>query len=253
MYKKCNTIAVVGKGGVGKTSVSALIIKLLIENKPGSKILAIDADPAIGLSTALGVDVGKTIDDIKQDVIRTASEGSKEDKLSILNNLDYEVFDAMVEKEGFAFLAVGRPESEGCYCKVNNYLKEIVKELSRKFDFVVIDGEAGIEQINRRVMESVSHLILVSDASHKGLNVIKTISNVAKDLVKYEEIGAIINRIQDEEIKKLINFNGLELYGYLPEDQNISMADIKGESLLELPNEGSVKALEKILKEFNIL
>ena len=253
MYKKCNTIAVVGKGGVGKTSVSALIIKLLIENKPGAKILAIDADPAIGLSTALGVDVGKTIDDIKQDVIRTASEGSKEDKLSILNNLDYEVFDAMVEKEGFAFLAVGRPESEGCYCKVNNYLKEIVKELSRKFDFVVIDGEAGIEQINRRVMESVSHLILVSDASHKGLNVIKTISNVAKDLVKYEEIGAIINRIQDEEIKKLINFNGLELYGYLPEDQNISMADIKGESLLELPNEGSVKALEKILKEFNIL
>lgn len=253
MYKKNKITAVVGKGGVGKTSISALTIKLLIENKPGAKILAIDADPSIGLSTALGVEVGRTIDDIRQDVIRSASEGSKEDRLSILNNLDYEVFDAMVEKDGFAFLAVGRPESEGCYCKVNNYLKEIVKELSRKFDYVVVDGEAGIEQINRRVMESVSHLILVSDASQKGLNVIKTISNVAKNFVKYEEMGAIINRIQDEEIKKLINTKDFKLYGYLPEDQNISMADIKGESLLKLPNEGSVKVLDKILKEFNIL
>lgn len=253
MNKGCKTIAVVGKGGVGKTSVSALIVKLLIENKPEAKILAIDADPAIGLSTALGVEVGKTIDDIRKDVINAAEAGVKEDTLSILSNLDYEVFDAMVEKEGFAFLAVGRPESEGCYCKVNSYLKNIIKELSSKFDYVVIDGEAGIEQINRRVMETVSHLILVSDASQKGLNVIKTISKVAKDLVAYKEIGAIINRIPNEEIKSLINIDDLDLYSFLPEDQNLRMADIKGESLLGLSNEGSVKALEKALEEFNIL
>lgn len=253
MDKTCKTIAVVGKGGVGKTSISALIVKLLIENKPGAKILAIDADPAIGLSTALGVTVGKTIDDIRQEVISAATAGIKEDTLSILSNLGYEVFDAMVEKDGFAFLAIGRPESEGCYCKVNSYLKDIIKELSSKFDYVVIDGEAGIEQINRRVMETVSHLVLVSDASKKGTDVIKTISHVAKDLVSYEQMGAIINRVSDEEMKKLINIEGLDLYSFLPEDLNIRYADIKGESLLELPNEGSVKALQTALKDLDIL
>lgn len=253
MAKRCKTIAVVGKGGVGKTSVSALIVKLLMENNPGAKILAIDADPAIGLSTALGVEVGRTIDNIRQDVISVAAAGAKEDTLTILNNLDFEVFEAMVEKEGYAFLAVGRPEDEGCYCKINGYLKTIIKDIANKFDYVVIDGEAGIEQINRRVMETVSHLILVSDASQKGINVIKTIKTVAKGLVAYEEIGAIINRVSNEEIKKMVNLDGLESHCFLPEDENVKLADVKGESLLELPKEGSVKALEMALRDFHIL
>ncbi|MEJ8554220.1 ATP-binding protein [Tepidibacter sp. Z1-5] len=247
------TIAVTGKGGVGKTSMSALIVKLLVENKPGAKILAIDADPAIGLSTALGVEVGKTIDDIRKNVIDAAMNGERDSKLSILTNLDYEVFDAMVEKDGFAFLAVGRPESEGCYCKINTYLKHIIKEISDKFDYVVIDGEAGIEQINRRVMETVTHLLLVSDASKKGINVIKTIAEVAKDLVAYEEIGAIINRIQDENVKELVDIDGLCQYSFVSEDKNISYTDIKGESLLNIENDLSVKELKSALEKFRIL
>ena len=118
-------IAVCGKGGVGKTSISALIIRLLLEQK-NARILAIDADPAIGFSTALGVLVGKTVDDVRNELIEATKGGLKEDKLSILSRLDYKVFEAMEEKDGFAFLAIGRPETDGCYCKVNSYLKEII-------------------------------------------------------------------------------------------------------------------------------
>lgn len=246
-------IAVCGKGGVGKTSISAIITKLLVQEKKGAKILAIDADPAIGLSTSLGIEIGKTIDDIRREIIDTAKDGTKEDKLSILTKLDYEVFNAMAEKEGFAFLAIGRPESEGCYCKVNDYLKDTIQELAMNFDYVVIDGEAGIEQINRRVMETVSHLLLVSDASYKGINVIKTISDVAYNLVNYDEIGVIINRIRNEEVKSMIDLGNLNILNYIPEDSNVAYFDISGKSLLELPDEGSVKEVRKALTQFGIL
>lgn len=100
-----------------------------------------------------------------------------------------------VEMPGFAFLGIGRPESSGCYCKVNSYLKEVIGILANSFDYVVIDGEAGIEQIQRRVMDKVTHLLLVTDQSKKGCQVVSTIKNVADELIVYDKIGAIVNRM----------------------------------------------------------
>ena len=157
-----------GKGGVGKTSVSAAIVKLLTQAYPDKKILAIDADPAVGLSTALGIEVETTIDDIRKEIVSTVEEGNTKAAIELLGDARYKIFDALVEKDGFAFIAVGRPESAGCYCKINAYLKEVISMLSADFDYVVIDGEAGVEQINRRVMEKVTHLLLITDASKKG-------------------------------------------------------------------------------------
>ena len=253
MGRQTKIIAVCGKGGVGKTSISSIITKLLVQKKKGAKILAIDADPAIGLSTALGVEIGKTVDDIRKEIIETSKEGTKEDKISILTKLDYEVFDAMVEKDGFAFLAIGRPESDGCYCKVNGYLKDIIQALALNFDYVVIDGEAGIEQINRRVMETVTHLLLVSDGSYKGINVIKTIGDVAYNLVKYDKMGVVLNRIRDEKVKEMVDLDDLELLNYVPEDTNVNYFDVAGKSLLGLPKTESVKAVEEALIKFGIL
>lgn len=149
-------IALSGKGGVGKTSISAAIVKLLVENFPDKKILAIDADPAVGLSTALGVDVKMTIDDIRKEIVETVEDGQTKAAIELLGDARYKIFDALVETDGFAFIAVGRPESAGCYCKINTYLKEVISILSQDFDYVVIDGEAGIEQINRRVIDRKS-------------------------------------------------------------------------------------------------
>lgn len=133
-----------------------------------------DADPAVGLSTALGVDVKKTIDDVRKEAV-DATQNGKMSVIEILGNAEYSIEEATVTKNGFSFIAIGRPESAGCYCKINTYLKDVIGQISSHYDFVVIDGEAGIEQINRRVMEKVTHLLLVTDQSQKGRNVVATI------------------------------------------------------------------------------
>ena len=161
-------IAVAGKGGVGKTSISAAFVRLLTEAYPDKRILAIDADPAVGLSTALGVEVKETLDDIRKSIVASVEDGAPREAIELLSEARYRIFDTMVEQQRFSFLAIGRPETAGCYCKVNAYLKEVINLLANDFDYVVIDGEAGIEQINRRVMEKVTHLVLITDPSRKG-------------------------------------------------------------------------------------
>ena len=228
MNNNATIIALSGKGGVGKTSISAAIVKLLVENFPDKKILAIDADPAVGLSTALGIEVKTTIDDIRKEIVSSVEDGDTKTAIELLGDARYKIFDALVETDGFAFIAVGRPESAGCYCKINSYLKEVISILSADFDYVVIDGEAGIEQINRRVMEKVTHLLLITDASKKGTQVISTIKQVADELVMYQKIGAIVNRLPDESVLEHININGIPVLSYIKSDKNLVIYDIEG-------------------------
>lgn len=247
-------IAVAGKGGVGKTSISATIVKLLVQAYPDKRILAIDADPAVGLSTALGIEVKTTIDDIRKEIVSTVEGGDTKTAMELLGDARYKIFDALVETNGFAFIAVGRPESAGCYCKINSYLKEVISLLSKEFDYVVIDGEAGIEQINRRVMEKVSHLLLVTDASKKGCDVIKTIKSVADELVMYEKLGAIVNRLPDESIKDYIKTEEIEILSYIENDSNLAVFDIQGKNVFNLPEDTPiVKGVEEALEKINIL
>lgn len=236
------TLAVCGKGGVGKTTVAALMVRALAE-KGDQKVLAIDADPAIGLSYALGIDVARTVDDIRNDLIEKISRGNIDDKADTLRMLDYDIFSALSEHKRFALLAIGRPEGEGCYCEVNQLLKEIIESLSSSFDIIVIDGEAGLEQINRRVMKNVDHLILVSDTSAKGLNVAKVIRNVADNssVVHYSKIGLLLNRIKArEEVDNIMEGVGLDFLGWIPEDSMVREYDFEGKSYLNFPNASPV-------------
>ncbi len=253
--KKTNIIAVSGKGGVGKTSVSALIVKLLAQNKPNAKILAIDADPAVGLAVALDIKVEKTLDDIRVKLIDDLeSVNTGEDKKDLLYNTEYEIFSALVEKDRFAFLSVGRPETAGCYCKINSYLKDVIEVLSEKFDYVVIDGEAGIEQVNRRVIEKVTHLILVSDASKKGTSVIQRILEVANKMCMYEKSGAIINRIKDESIKDRVDTGDVEILTFIEEDEMLNDFDIDGKNVFDLSDDSkSVIGVKEALENIGIL
>ncbi len=254
MEKKSTIIAVAGKGGVGKTSLSATIVRCLVEKYPDKKILAIDADPAVGLSTALGIDVKLTIDDIRKEIIASVDDGDTRTAVELLGEAKYRIFDALVETDGYSFIAVGRPETAGCYCKINSYLKEVISILSNEFDYVVIDGEAGIEQINRRVMEKVTHLLLITDPSKKGCQVISTIKSVADELVMYEKIGVIINRMADESLKEYIDTNGIPVLSYIEDDKNLSMFDIKGENIFNLPPESNVvNGVKKALNEIGVI
>ncbi len=254
MENNATIIALSGKGGVGKTSISAAIVKLLAKNFPDKKILAIDADPAVGLSTALGIEVETTIDDIRKEIVASVEDGDTKTAIELLGDARYKIFDALVETDGFAFIAVGRPESAGCYCKINSYLKEVISILSAEFDFVVVDGEAGIEQINRRVMEKVTHLLLITDASKKGTQVISTIKSVADELVMYQKIGAIVNRLPDESVIEHINTNGIPVLSYIKSDKNLVIYDIEGKDITKLPDDSEVvKGAENALRELGII
>lgn len=238
--KKTTIIALVGKGGVGKTSLSALTVRILSELYPNKRILAIDADPAVGLATALGVEVSSTVDDIRKAFVTNAEDGDTKAAIELLGEAKYRMADALVERDNISFLAIGRPESAGCYCKVNAYLKEMISLISDNFDYVVIDGEAGIEQVNRRVMEKVTHLVLVSDASRKGLQVVQTIHKVADELVMFEKAGLIINRMPDMSLKDKLNYGDLKLLACIPDDREMALCDMDGNSVFSLPVESPV-------------
>lgn len=254
MNKNPTIIALAGKGGVGKTSISALFVRLLKEKYPDKKILAIDADPAIGLATALNVDVSTTVDDIRKLFIDNAESGNFSAAIELLGEAKYRIFDSLVDLDNVSFLAIGRPESAGCYCKVNTYLKEVIDLISKNYDYIVIDGEAGIEQVNRRVMEKVTHLVLISDASKKGLMVSKSIFDVATNLVMFNRCGIILNRVSDLSIIKNIDTFGLEILSTILNDDNLSMCDINGKSVFEIPNDSEIYIKSRLaLENLNII
>lgn len=245
------TIAVCGKGGVGKTSVTALMLRALMRLN-NRRILAIDADPATGLATALGITVPKTVDDIRKELIQTIKLGQSQDKADTMARLDYEVFGALAEQKNLALLAIGRPEDEGCFCKVNNLLKDIIQGLADKFDIVLIDGEAGVEQINRRVMKTVDTLVLVSDTSAKAVNVVRTITHLAQDnkAVDYRDIGLIVNRVRHpDEVDRITAALPIKLFGYLPDDDGIRAYDFDAKPLLDLPDDSPSSTAVQALVE----
>lgn len=243
-------IALCGKGGVGKTSLSALTTRMLCRD-PSRRVLAIDADPAVGLSYPLGVTVRKTVDDIRRDLIKALGTNEGVDKEALLRRLDYEMFSALEETKNLAFLAIGRPEGDGCYCQVNHLLRDLIKEIAGQFDVVVIDGEAGLEQINRRVMEMVTHLVIVSDSSLKGRHVADTIYQVSGPLNRIRKAGIVFNKIRHEsEEKGMREANRLPLVHVMYEQDLIRDFDRQGRSFFELPQDSSFTRLEDALTRF---
>ncbi|MEA4965448.1 MAG: AAA family ATPase [Oscillospiraceae bacterium] len=253
MEHQATVIALTGKGGVGKTSLSAAAVRLLAERFPAARILAIDADPAVGLATALGVTVRETLDDIRKRVAADVT-GKLRDTQDILAEARFRLFEAMEERQSFAFLAIGRPEAAGCYCAVNAYLRQVISLLAQDFDYVVIDGEAGIEQINRRVMDRVTHLLFVSDQSKKGLQVIETIRQVADGLMMYEKGGLILNRVTRPDLLPTGQIAGMALLAAVGPDDRQAENDMEGRSVFSLPPDSPVLlGAEAALSKLGIL
>lgn len=237
-------IAVCGKGGVGKTTISAMLTRLLMARRH-ARILAIDADPAVGLATSLGLPVKKTVDQIRNELVCEVADGLAGEPAALLQRLDYDVLAALAEERNLAFLAIGRPEGEGCYCQVNRLLKAIIAKLAASFDYVIIDGEAGIEQVNRRVMTAVTHLLLVSDASRKGTDVCRTILSLAASAIAYRRKAFIVNRVRPQEADFLSNLpRELKPAGQIPEAEEIRSMDMAGRSILDLPDCKALHALQ---------
>lgn len=245
-------IAVCGKGGVGKTTVSALLSRLLSEGGNG-KVLVVDADPAIGLGIALNQSPQRSVNDIRKEIISAVKERST-DSLDLAASVDYKMMEIIEEAGNLGFISVGRPEEEGCYCQLNTLLREAIETLSSHFDLTLIDAEAGVEQVNRRVMRSVSHLLLVTDATMKGLRVAESIRKVADEAVNYRDLGLIINRCRNEEdFVRLESQTDLPVLGWIPEDETVRDYDAQARSFLGIPACPALEAVRSRIMESDFL
>jgi CO dehydrogenase maturation factor len=232
-------VSVCGKGGTGKTVFTAMMTRALLDSRRAGKLLVIDADPALGQLSALGATVTRTMGQIREDIIRTARRGNKDEKAEITRKLDYMVFEALSEMDGFALLAMGRTESLGCFCPVNSLLRTAIGALSRSFDTILVDGEAGLEQINRQVTQRLDTLMILSDPSSRGLET----AAVIKDMVEREQIidcgkmGIVFNRVAGNEalLQQSADKIGLPVFGWIPQDAAIAAYDLAGRAITELP------------------
>ncbi|MEM2865549.1 MAG: AAA family ATPase [Candidatus Hadarchaeales archaeon] len=238
-----------GKGGVGKTFLASASVRLLAEGGR-RRVLAVDADPSSGLSQALGVEVRRTVEDLRREWISSLGKVSREE---LALSLDYGVLRAMEERKGFSLLAMGRPEEEGCYCRVNELLREILTSVSRSFEMVVIDGEAGVEQINRRVMKEVDDLLLVSDPSPRSLGVALTIKGVAdRGAVRYRRAGLVLNRVREGEEVEVPG--GMEVLGLVPEDGEVEELDREGRTIFHLRGDApALMGVRELLRRLGYL
>jgi len=242
------TIALAGKGGTGKTTIAGLLVRYLIEHTDGS-ILAIDADPASNLNMVLGIDVEQTVGDIREDMLGQvqssgALAGAMPGGISKVDYLDYQVQMALVEDERVDFLAMGRPEGQGCYCAANQMLRVIVDRIEKQYDYVVIDNEAGMEHLSRRTTRDVDILLLVTDPTQRGLITAVRMRDMVPELeIGVDSVFLVVNRLRGELPEPLataVERSELNLLGVVPEDIAMAEFEFTGRPLIELPADSAV-------------
>jgi CO dehydrogenase maturation factor len=246
------TIALAGKGGVGKTTVAGMVIKYLAQNQTGS-ILAIDADPSSNLNMVLGLDLEWTVGDIREDMLQKvkaslteggAAMGVMPGGTSKRDYLEYHVRSSLAEGSRFDLIAMGRGEGQGCYCAVNHNLREVIDGMSKHYAYVVIDNEAGMEHLSRRTTRDVQHLLIVSDPTQRGLVAAQRIADLRKELdIQVENAYLIINRLPGEmplELKEFAEKMDVPLLGTIPADENLAAYEYSGRPLVDLGDESAV-------------
>jgi CO dehydrogenase maturation factor len=244
-------IAICGKGGTGKTTLSALILRSLVRAGKGP-VLAIDADADGNLAQAIGLHrvetVGAVLEEMEQKAARLAPDVSKDDWL------EARLTEVMVEEKGYDFLSMGRGEGPGCYCYVNSVLRRIMDKIEHGYAYSVMDNAAGMEHLSRRTTRAADFLFLVSDHSVRGVESGRRIAELARELkLGIKRMGFVINRLSGEMapvIRQRVEAQGMEILGTMPEDDEIKRFDLEGRSLLELPADNQVtQAVEGLLEK----
>lgn len=250
-------IALSGKGGTGKTSIAALIVRYLKEKRKGP-VLAVDADSNACLNEALGISVHATIGNLREDSLEKIRAGtSRPGGMSMEQLFDYQVQQSVIESRGFDLIVMGRPEGPGCYCAANNIIRKYTDKLSETYPYVVIDNEAGMEHLSRRTTHEVDLLLIVSDPTIRGIQTAKRIGSLVDELkLDVKERTLIINRIaggEGPELKTYAEGLGLKVAGLMPQDNNIFNFDLQGKAIIGLSSDSpSISALFGILDSLQI-
>jgi CO dehydrogenase maturation factor len=256
------TIALAGKGGVGKTTIAGMVIKYLVNTKAGA-VLAIDADPSSNLNMVLGLDLDWTVGDIREDLLSQvqssitaggAAMGTMPGGASKREYLDYKIRSSLAEGDRFDLIAMGRSEGPGCYCAVNHNLREVIDSISKNYRYIVIDNEAGMEHLSRRTTRDVQHLFIVSDPTQRGIVAAERIAEFRNDLdIRIENAYLILNRVPGRipaELQERVNNLDIPLLGIIPADQELMSFEFSGRPLVELGDESPVyKAVAEMLQK----
>jgi len=246
-------IAVAGKGGSGKTTLATLIILYLVREDKGP-VLAVDADPNSNLNVGLGMKYGETIADLREEVLAKEVPSG----MSKTDFFDYRLHQCLVEGDKVDLLVMGRPEGPGCYCAVNNLLRQYLSKISKRYKYVVMDNEAGMEHLSRRTTDDVDILLITSEPTLVSIKSAARIYEIALRIrLRIKDIGLVINRTtESKNISSLISGSipdRLSLRENIPEDPSVLEASEKEEDILSLPAESpAFQAVGRLMKKLKL-
>ena len=252
-----HTIAVAGKGGVGKTTTCGMLIDYLT-GKGNGPVLVVDADANSNLNEVLGVEVETSLGAIREEMAPAELKGTIPAGMTKADYAEYKFNSAITEEDDFDMLVMGRTQGKGCYCFVNGVLKTQVDKYAKNYKYIVMDNEAGLEHVARGTLPHVDTMLLISDCSRRGIQAAARVAEMVGEMdLKPGRMGLIVNRAPEgkldagvlEEIQK----HGLELLGVLPQDEGVYRCDCDGEPSAKLPGTNPVKlALKEIMAKLGI-
>ena len=251
------TIAVAGKGGVGKTTTCGMIIDYLCAKKNGP-VLVVDADANSNLNEVLGVEVETSLGQIREEMAQAELKGTIPPGMTKAEYAEFKFNSALVEEDDFDMLVMGRTQGKGCYCYVNGVLKTQVDKYARNYSYIIMDNEAGLEHVARGTLPHVDAMLLISDCSRRGIQAVARIAEMVQEMnLNPGRMGLIVNRapggVLDEGVKAEIEKHGLTLFGVLPHDEAVYRCDCDGEPSSRLPADDPMKvALREIMKNLGL-
>ena len=243
------TIAVAGKGGVGKTTICGMMIDYLCGKKQGP-VLVVDADANANLNEVLGVEVETSLGAIREEMANAELKGTIPSGMTKAEYAEFKFNSAIIEEDDFDMLVMGRTQGKGCYCYVNGVLKTQVDKYAKNYSYIVMDNEAGLEHVARGTLPKVDTMLLISDCSRRGIQAAARVAEIVEEMeLKPAQMGLIVNRAPDGQlddgVKEEIAKHGLVLLGVVPQDEGVYRCDCAGEPSAKLPATNAVKAAVK--------
>ena len=252
-----HTIAVAGKGGVGKTTTCGMIIDYLCAKQQGP-VLVVDADANSNLNEVLGVEVDTSLGAIREEMAQAELKKTIPAGMTKAEYAEYKFNSALIEEDDFDMIVMGRTQGKGCYCYVNGVLKTQVDKYAKNYQYIVMDNEAGLEHVARGTLPKVDTMLLISDCSRRGIQAAARVAEMIDEMdLKPGKLGLIVNRapdgVLDDGVKEEIEKHGLDLLGVLPQDDGVYRCDCNGEPSAKLPASNPVKtALKGIMQELGL-
>ena len=252
-----HTIAVAGKGGVGKTTTCGMIIDYLCKKGKGP-LLVVDADANSNLNEVLGVEVDCTLGQIREEMANAELKGTIPSGMTKADYAEFKFNSALIEDDDFDMIVMGRTQGKGCYCFVNGVLKTQVDKYAGNYKYVVMDNEAGLEHVARGTLPKVDTMLLISDCSRRGIQAVARIAEMIDEMeLKPAQMGLIVNRapngVLNDGVKAEIEKHGLKLFGVLPQDEGVYDCDCNGEPSSKLPDSAPMKtALRGVMQSIGL-